>query len=128
MNTFDFYHLAPVIKFPDDQIRVKFGRNFTFTTDPLNPPERVFVLMMTGLRWSTNASGIAVNGPEAKICAKRFYDFYLSKRMHLSFDYDLPGFGVLKVRFNKPVELPSAIPGGTGVLPDFEVELIEART
>lgn len=127
MATFDFYHLAPVIKFPDDQARVKFGRRFTFVTDPIDAPERTFTLMMTGITWTTDALGQAVVGPDLKLCAKTLYDFYVTHRMHRSFDYDLPGFGVIKARFNRPVEFPSAIPGGFGVLPEFEIELIEAR-
>ena len=125
MATFNFYHHAPEIEFPDDQARVRFGRNFVFATDPVVPIQRTFKLMMTGLTWTTNSAGIAIAGPDPKRCALTFYNFYTTHRLHQTFDYPVPGMSTVQARFNQPLKLPSALLGGSGVLPDFEIELIE---
>lgn len=125
MATFDFPFHTCRIKFPDDQARVRFGRNFAFASDPVVPPQRTFVLKMSGLQWTTDATGQVIVGSDLQRDALTFYNFYLAHRLSKTFDYPVPGFPTVKARFNKPLDIPEAEKGGFGVIPEFEIELIE---
>jgi hypothetical protein len=125
MATFNFPFHKCRIKFPDDQARMRFGRNFVYASDPVIPLQRTFYLKLSGIQWTTDGTGAAIVGPVVTRDALTLYNFYLTHRLGVTFDYPVPGFTTVKARFSTPLELPEAEVGGTGVLPEFEIELIE---
>lgn len=125
LETFNFPNHTFRIRFPEDQASVKFGRGYTFTAAPRGPSERVFTLNMMGLTAYLDENDLLEPDINPQRNFKTFYDFWNRHRTHKAFLYKLDGFGDVKVRFNKPVDFPTAIEGGSGVFPAFEIELIE---
>ncbi len=104
---------------------VKFGNAYESATKPNAPPQRIFTLSMIGFRWVTNASGKAVNRtrmPTVNIAYLE--DFYRRQQLFGKFYYPLPTEGNILVRFKDALKLPY-VEGNTGVLPEFELSLLE---
>lgn len=125
MAVFDFPYHRTRIQYPDDQSRVRFGYGFVFTAKPVFPVQRVFFLTMTGLQWFINDDETFDLLTEPTRNAKVFENFYLTHRLHTPFTYPAPGYGDVQVTFNRPLEMPLVEIGSAGMVPDFEVELLE---
>lgn len=124
MAVFDFpFHVAPAVQYPDDQTKVKLGRGWTHVAKPFGPIERVLKLKMRGMQFFLNGSNQLDASVNPQRNAYALEQFYETHRLHGEFTYPWDGRGNLTVRFNKPLQLPE--PLGNGVLPDFEIELIE---
>ena len=55
----------------------------------------------------------------------RLEQFYLAHKLWRSFNYNHPQYGMLVVKFNKPLETPKYVEGQPGALESFSVELLE---
>lgn len=124
MQTFGFIHNVPAIDYPDDTKRISIGSGYTFAADPVIPVYRTIRLMMYGLEWFLDASGAIDNATEAHRNAQALAEFYEEHRLNRTFKYDLDGEGLINVRFNDPLKLPR-VEGNRGVLPPFEITLVE---
>lgn len=121
--TFPYFELE--FEYPDDQKRIKLGQGYTLATKAYGPLERVYTLKMTGLQWFLDAAGDVDRTQATDRNIALVMDFYEAQRMDGEWTIDLPGHGTKTVRFNKPLKIPASMKGGAGVLPEFEIELIE---
>jgi hypothetical protein len=125
METFDFpFFGSPTVEYPDDQKRLKLGRGYTFVTKPLDPIERIFKLNMTGMQWHVDQSGNVDATVDPQTNARALEIFYETHRLHGEFWFPRPGYGNVRVRFSKPLQMPQP-EGNKGVIPAFEIELME---
>lgn len=119
MAVFDFPYHKQSTKYPESGINVKLGNSWTFTAPPSAPDRREFTLSFSTMIWNTD--------PEIfrELNLSRLNAFYLRHKMWAVFLYDHPMFGILPVRFNKPLEIPKGISDGFGSVEGFTIELIE---
>lgn len=123
MATFDFPFHTLAEEFPDSGYGLKFGKSYEFRAAPDAPDQITYTLSMTGMRYYTNENGTfnrTIN-PQTNILT--LWDFYVTHKMHLPFVYPHPVDGNLNVRFKAPLKRPTAIRGGKGIIPDFEIQL-----
>lgn len=125
LEDFDFpYHKFETIN-PESGTRIQFGNSYVFTAEPDASDQRRFKLYFTGMKFFTDGSGDvdATQNPQRNM--KALIDFYQDHKLHESFNYTHPVYGELVVKFYKPLPEPKGVTGGTGVVEDFEVELLE---
>lgn len=135
MELFDFPYHTPTTQYPESGDRLQLGGGYMFTAAPTAPDQRIITLNFEAgaMRnyWNPGSVGPpeVPAGPDITTNATRnFYaleKFYQDHRMHLSFEYEHPQYGLLVVKFNKPLATPKAIPGRFGEVEGFTVELIE---
>ena len=132
MQVFDFPYHRWEVKYPESSIRVQFGNNFTFTAKPDAPDLRVITLTFPSLKYypptidgQGNATPDLSTNPKINLASLE--DFYQTHRLHTTFIYRSPIYGDLKVRFNRPLEIPQGNVNGDGSVNDVKVELIEVH-
>lgn len=125
MSVFPCSYFTVSTRYPESGIRINLGRSYQFDVPPEAPDQRIFTVTVQGLTWFTNADGTVnrTTNPGRNIAVLE--DFYRDRRRALAFTFNHPAEGAIQVKFNRPLEIPSPISGGSGVLPDVEVELIE---
>jgi hypothetical protein len=125
MDTFDFPFHTVVVRYPDDQKRIKLGFGYTFAVQPFGPIERNFLLTLTGMQWFFDTEGVIDRTATPQRNIAFLIDFYETQRLNGEFLYTPPGFAECVVTFAGPLEILAALPGGMGVLPDLAVQLVE---
>lgn len=127
MATFDFPYHTVSEKNPQMGAMVQFGESYRFNTGPTAPPQRMFTLNMKGMRIYTNPSTGEVDTTTntKKDNVMVLYQFWKDHYQHVNFVYNHPLHGAMNVRFAAPLDLPPAIEGGSGVLPEFQLQFIE---
>jgi len=132
MATFSFSYNVPVPRYPSETNSgaQNFGgtANWQFTVAPERALQKAWTLTMTGMQWFTNEDGTydRLTHPERNLAL--FLDFIEEHRLYKSFSYVHPSEGPKNVRFQSMPEIPKAFGGGTGHVPDFEVQIIESLT
>ena len=122
---FDFpYHTFRTI-YPESGTRVQFGKGYVFAARPDSPVQRRFVLKMTGMQYFVGENDEIDTETMPQRNMGRLQAFYEEHELWKSFVYPHPVLGDVLVKFNKPLDIPEGIIGGNGVLPEFEIELIE---
>ena len=125
LEDFDFpYHTFETVN-PETGFRGKFGGSYLFTAVPDSPDQRTFKLGFAAMKFFTNPDNSLNSETEPAINMKRLIDFYQEHKLHKTFNYDHPVYGVLEVKFHKPLPEPKGVIGGMGVVESFEIELIE---
>lgn len=112
-------------KYPDSGSRIQFGRSYQFDTPPESPDQRIFLIKLMGMQYFLTA-GQALDRtikPERNLALLE--DFYNAHKRATEFTLNHPVYGAVVCKFNRPLEIPEGIPGGNGLVPEFEVELIE---
>jgi hypothetical protein len=122
---FDWPYYSVSVIYQDNSPRVRLGRGYTFSAEPDGPPQRVFKLRFEALKWETSSNGRADPFIEPKTNLFRLEKFYRTVEMWKTFWFDLPAEGFVLVRFNKPLEIPYGVKGGSGAVTPVEIELIE---
>lgn len=126
METFDFDYHTPITRYPESGNRLQLGGSYMFSSEPTSPDQRVIVLHFAGMR---NFCHPVTGVPDlTKMPAINFYrleKFYQDHKLWRDFNYTHPQYGLLVVKFNKPLETPKAIPGLRGWVEAFSVELLE---
>jgi hypothetical protein len=126
MDTFNFPYHRVSTKEPANGFQISFGSGYTFTSDPDAPDQRVFTLYFTGFQWYVNADNTINATTNAAINnMMALYNFYKAQRLNKTFIYPHPIFGNVNVKFKDPLEVPDGLPGGTGVVKDFQMTMIE---
>lgn len=127
MLLFDFPYHSVTERYPESSTRVQFGGGYTFVSKPVAPDQRIFSLNFPALIYYTNPNGSADRSINPKVNLWKLRDFYQAHRLYEMFVYELPADdgNRVTVRFNKPLEIPAGVPGGTGVVQGIQVELIE---
>jgi hypothetical protein len=123
-DTFNFPFHTVAEEYPETGFGVQFGNSYEFRSAPTAPAQRSFKLSMMGLRYITDGGNISRTASPT-VNYLTFKDFYRDHQMHQSFFYVHETEGTLLVRFAEPVKFPTAVLGGTGLFPTFEVALLE---
>ena|SRR5687768_6346921 len=111
--------------YPESGFQMELGGSYQFTSEPDGPDQRLFTLHFETMRYFTDSSGNvdATISPELNFLALE--NFYKEHRRWKSFTYDHPIYGLVKVRFAKPLRTPKGILGGDGALEPFSIDLLE---
>src|SRR3990167_3368764 len=124
-GTFDFpYHRVRNL-YPDNSGRVVFGGSYEFSSKPNAPPQRIFVLMFSAMKYFFNTNGTINAATNAQYNYKALRNFYEANQMWDTFVYPHAEFGNLNVKFRKPLQDPEPIEDGNGAMSAFELELFE---
>lgn len=125
METFPPKYFRFSTSYPVSGTRIQLGRSYQFDAPPEAPDQRIFKLKLQGMKYFVDGLGVldTLNYPERNMGnLEAFYNAHkLAKPFHLGH----PLYGMVKVKFNKPFQIPEGIAGGDGAIPEFEVELIE---
>ena len=112
-------------RYPESGSRMSLGRSYVYTQAPEAPDQRIFQLELQGMKYFVDINGTIdnVSTPERNMAVLE--DFYVLHRLHETFDFPHPVYGTIKCKFNRPLEIPAGVRGGNGLLPEFQVELLE---
>lgn len=112
-------------KYPNSGTRIQLGNSYMYTAPPIVPDQRIFILNLQGMTYFTNSNGTinTTTQPERNMAVLE--QFYLDHKLYMTFEFAHPVYGTVTCKFNRPLEIPEGVPGGSGMLPTFEVELIE---
>lgn len=125
METFNFpYHLENT-EYPESSTRMQFGKNWTFAAAPNAPDDRVFMLTFEALKYFLDSEGQIDTTTEPLKNMGALEEFYQNHGTWKNFLYDHPRFGVVTVKFKRPLVTPKPLPYGTGATEAFEIVLIE---
>lgn len=118
------YHLRST-SYPESGRRMELGGSYVFASEPDGPDQRTLTLYFDTMFHFVNSSGVPDKtiSPELNIMALE--DFYTLHRLWKTFTYLHPVYGLLNVKFGKPLEVPKGIPGGNGSVEPFTIDLIE---
>lgn len=125
-DTFDFPNHQVAEDNPMPGTSVQLGQSYEFNTGPTSPLQRMFTLTMMGMRVYTNPDGSIdkiTNTKKDNIMV--FYKFWQDNLCHVWWNYNHPLHGPMLARFKTPLKLPTPITGGTGVYPDFQIQIVE---
>lgn len=123
-ETFNFPFHTSAEEFPATGYGVQFGNSYEFRSAPVAPPQRMWKLTMSGLRYITSA-GVISRSLSPTVNILFFKDFYAAHQLHTSFFYVHETEGTIKVRFKEPLKLPTAIPNSGGIFPPFDITIVE---
>lgn len=119
-----FTHVAEEI--PPEEPDVVTMNGWDFTSRPSVPYKPKFKLTLGGMRWILNEQGTALDlTTDPQHNAGRLLDFYRKNRRFGTFHYTHEFYGTLLVRFAEPVQVPKAYPNSSGLIPDFDVMLVQ---
>lgn len=125
METFNYPYHRTSTKNPESSARVQFGNSYVFTSEPVAPDQRLFTLNFPALKYYLDVNGVVEPDTNPTFNMKNFTDFYSRHKLHKSFLYNHPVYGVKEVRFNSPLDEPLVREGGSGLTEAFTIELIE---
>lgn len=125
METFDFPYHRQRTKYPENGVRAQFGGGYNFSAAPDAPDQRIFALEMSGMKFYADNAGVIDRSIYPDRNAAVLEDFYKAHGLWKSFLYPHPVHGDLVVKFKNPLDLPYGEKGGDGLLPTFEIELLE---
>jgi phage-related protein len=126
MATFNFPMHQQETKYPVSGFNVKLGKSYTFTAAPDAPDQRTFILSFTGFKYYTDANEVVEAVTNASMNNMAALEaFYNEHKLWKTFAYTHPVYGLLDVKFSKPLHVPKGQKGGSGVLQDFSIEFEE---
>lgn len=125
MPTFPATYFKFSTKYPNSGTRLQLGRSYQFSAPPQAPDQRIFALSLQGMCYFSNGMGVInlVTEPGRNMAVLEA--FYNTHKMAFKFDFRHPVYGLRECRFNAPLQIPEGITNGYGILPDFDVELVE---
>ncbi len=125
LELFDFPFHSFETQNPESGFRGQFGGSYVFTSPPIDPDQRIFKLTFAAMQYFTDQNDDIDNSVNPRYNMKTLTDFYIDHKLHKSLQYYHPVHGTLEVKFNKPLVEPKGKKGGTGVVENVQVELIE---
>lgn len=124
MDSFPAEYFRFSTRYPESGTRVQLGRSYQFDTMPEAPDQRTFLLVLLGMTYFVNPLGIDLLIEPGRNLGL-LEDFYNRHKTARGFSFQHPVYGWTECKFKKPLEIPEGIAGGDGMVPEFEVELIE---
>lgn len=112
-------------EYPESGTRIQLGRSYQFDTLPEAPDQRKFTLMVQGMTYFTDPAGAIDQTIQPGRNLALLEQFYQDHRLARSFRLAHPIYGEIEVKFLKPLQVPQGIANGNGMVPAFQVELIE---
>lgn len=125
MATFPATYFTVQTKYPQSGSRVQLGNSYLYTAPPVAPDQRTFIVNLQGMTYFVNANGTLNTTTQTGRNMAVFEQFFLDHKLYLTFQFPHPVYGTVNCKFSQPLQIPEGIPGGSGMLPPFEVELIE---
>lgn len=125
LEVFNYPYHSTQTENPESGFRGVMGKSYIFTAPPTDPDQRKFVLDFTTMKFFLDSEGDLTEDTEPEINMYNLINFYQRHKLYKSFQYQHPVHGLLEVKFNKPLMEPYVLPGGTGAVKAFTVELIE---
>jgi hypothetical protein len=126
MEIFDFPYHRVSTKYPANSTQVGFGGSYIWSAEPDAPPQRSFTLKIGGFKYYTAGDGsLDVTTNAAINNLGTLEAFYQEHQLWKTFIYPHPTYGNLNCKFNQPLEIPDGTPGGDGVVPEFDLTMIE---
>lgn len=125
LEVFNYPYHTVKTENPESGLRIQLGKSYVFTAPPTDPDQRKITLNMKGMQYFTDIDGELDDSVKATRNMFNLIKFYQRHKMYKSFQYNHPVHGVLVVKFNQPLVEEEPVPGGSGVVKDFSIELIE---
>lgn len=125
MANFPALYFSYATDYPESGQRIQLGRSYQFDAMPEAPDQRIFRLTLKGMTYFTNANGTINRATKPERNMAFLEDFYATHKRAKEFTLNHPVYGAVACKFNTPLKIPEPIFGGSGVFPDFQVELIE---
>lgn len=124
MENFPATYFTFSTRYPD-RPRVELGGSYEYTPQPSNPMKRTLMLNLQGMCYFTNANGTLNLTVEPGRNMGLLDDFYARHEIWKRFQILHPAYGLRVVKFATPLEVPEGLKGANGLLPDFQVSLLE---
>lgn len=128
MEEFDFDYHTLSTQYPENAFVLQLGGGYTFTASPSAPDQRVLTLAFNSgvMRNYWNAiDGTPDTTTDPKLNFYRLEEFYQRHGIWKSFNYEHPQYGMLVVKFSKPLITPKALPQESGRVEGFSLEFRE---
>lgn len=125
MATFPATYFTVQTKYPQSGSRVQLGNSYLYTAPPLAADQRIFNVKLQGMTYFVGSDDFLDYTVQLGRNMAVLEQFYLDHKLYLTFQFNHPVYGVVNCKFNQPLQIPEGIPGGSGMLPTFEVELVE---
>ena len=125
LETFNFpFHSVGAIEYPTNTTIYELGGGYQYGQIPVDPTARTFKITMTGMKYYLQSNGAIDTTSEPTTNIYTLDQFYQTHGIHTAFNYPHWFYGTLKVKFARPLKIPQP-EGNQGVLPPFDIELIE---
>lgn len=108
MEEFSFDYHTFATAYPDSGTKVQLGNSYEATTEPVAPDQRLFQLEFPEMRYQCLANGEPDLSYEPGLNLHLLDAFYRRHKLWKSFQYRHPAFGLVVVKFNKPLQIPKA--------------------
>jgi hypothetical protein len=105
--------------------RIQMGNSYTYTAPPTAPDQRLFTVALSGMQYFVDTNGAIDLVTDLSRNMAHLDSFYNDHKLYLSFDFNHPIYGLVKCKFNRPLEIPNGVQGGNGLVEGFSLELIE---
>lgn len=125
LKVFPAVYFSYSTDYPETGQRIQLGNSYQFDTSPSAPDQRIFRLNLKGMAYFLNANGTINRTIQPGRNMAGLEDFYIEHKRAKEFLLNHPVYGQVTCKFNVPLRIPEPLPGGSGVFPDFQVELIE---
>ena len=112
-------------RYPESGRRMELGNSYQYSAEPDAPDQRVFTLYFDTMVYFSTSAGAIDRTTAPSINFALLEDFYTVHRLWKSFTYIHPVYGLLTVKFAKPLETPKGLINGGGALEPFSIDLIE---
>lgn len=123
-QTFNFPYHKVSTRHPQQGTNLKLGGSWSYNSKPSSPPQRVFTLEFKILKYY-GAAGALDLVTDSEINLGALEAFYNAHLQHTEFFYPHPIYGALRVKFQKPLEIPTGIEGGGGAIAGIGLLFIE---
>ena len=125
LQTFPATFFTYSTDYPNSGQRIQLGNSWQFDSPSPAPDQRIFRLKLQGMTYFLNANGTINSSINPGRNLALLEQFYTQHRLATRFTLNHPVYGARTCKFNQPLKIPNPLPGGSGVFPEFEVELIE---
>jgi hypothetical protein len=112
-------------EYPETGQRVQFGNSYQYDVLPSSPDQRKFIINLKGMTLFVDDDGKINRTVKPERNLATLEDFYNQHKRAVEFTFNHPVYGAVICKFYSPLKIPEPLAGGSGVFPDFQVELIE---
>jgi hypothetical protein len=125
MALFPCTYFTVQTKYPTSGVQVRLGNSYTYTAPPPAPDQRTFIVKVQGMQYFVAGNGSIDTTSEVGRNMAVLEQFYNDHKMYMTFQFTHPVYGLINCKFSRPLEIPEGVSGGNGILPTFDLEMIE---
>lgn len=123
-DTFNFPYHRVITKHPESGSGIKMGKGYEYRQGDNAPEQMMYDLVFDSMQYFL-VSGVPSATPTPTRNIMALDAFYVANKMHKVFIYPHPVRGNINVRFAKPLEYGTPEKGGTGMIPEFTISIVE---